>query len=129
MPLDRAGAEVELRADLRIRPAVAGESCDVLLLRRELIARLVEALAHLRAGGQQLVPRAFGERVGVHGDERVVCTPELLACVDASIRAAQPFAIEQPDAGELWTKPGAPQAVDRFAVQALGGLTLAQQCA
>ena len=85
VPLDRAGAEVELGADLRVRSAVAGEPGDVLLLRRELVACLVEALAHLGAGGQQLVPGALGERVGAHGDERVVCAPQLFARVDAPV--------------------------------------------
>src|SRR3954454_14873817 len=36
MPLDGAGAEVELRADLRVRPALAGQPGDELLLGREL---------------------------------------------------------------------------------------------
>src|SRR5215207_10667099 len=47
VPLDRAGAEEELGADLRVRPTVAREPGDVLLLGSELVARVVAALAHL----------------------------------------------------------------------------------
>jgi len=64
MPLDGAGAEEELGADLRVRPPVARQPCDVLLLRRELVARVVPPLAHLLAGGQQLVPGPLGESLG-----------------------------------------------------------------
>src|SRR5205814_1180132 len=127
VPLDGAGAEVELRADLGVRPALAGQPRDELLLGRELVARPRGALAHLRARGEQLVPGAFGERVDAHGDERVVGSLKLLARVDAPTRTTQPLAEEQPAARELGTEPGAPQAIDRLAVQALGRLTLAQQ--
>jgi hypothetical protein len=41
MPLDGAGADEELGADLRVRSAGDGESRDVLLLRCELIAGVV----------------------------------------------------------------------------------------
>ena len=85
------------------------------------------ALAHLLARGEQLMPGAFGERVGAHGDERLVRDPQLLASVDAPALATQPLAVEQAGAGELRTQPGAPEAIDRFAVQALGGLALRQQ--
>ena len=73
------------------------------------------------------MPGAFGERVDAHGDERVVGSLKLLARVDAPTRTTQPLAEEQPAARELGTEPGAPQAIDRLAVQALGRLTLAQQ--
>src|SRR6478736_2557755 len=127
VPLDGARAEEQLRADLRVRPACLGQPRDVLLLGRQLVARLVDALADLAAGGPQLVPGALGETVGAHGDERVMCTPELLASIDAPVRAPQPFAVQQPAAGELGTKSRAAKAVDGFPVEALGGRTLAHQ--
>src|SRR5580765_3942865 len=37
MPFDRARAEEELRADLRVGVPIAGEPGDVLLLRRQLV--------------------------------------------------------------------------------------------
>ena len=127
VPLDGPRAEVELGADLRIRPAVAREPGDVLLLWRELVAGRVEPPAHLRAGGLQLVPGALGERVGAQRDERLVRRAELLAGVDAAIGAPEPFAVEELAAGDLRPESRAPQAVDRLAVQGLGVVALRQQ--
>src|SRR6478752_2049194 len=53
VPLDGARAEEELGADLRVRPPLAREEGDVLLLGRELVAGVLAALAHLLAGGEQ----------------------------------------------------------------------------
>src|SRR4051812_48170039 len=55
VPLDGPRAEVELGADLRIRATVAREPGDQLLLGRQLITRLVDALADLRPRGEKLV--------------------------------------------------------------------------
>src|SRR5215475_9510267 len=63
VPLDRARADEELRADLRIRQAVAGEPGDLLLLRRELLVRAGDALARLLARSQQLAVGSLGERL------------------------------------------------------------------
>src|SRR5436190_18735570 len=64
VPLDRARAEEELRADLLICLPVRGEPRDLLLLRRELAACLVTPFADLFAGREQLAAAALGERVG-----------------------------------------------------------------
>src|SRR3954451_16060241 len=61
VPFDRPRAEEELRADLGVRAPVAREPRDLLLLRRQLVARVVAALAHLLPRRQQLVPGALGE--------------------------------------------------------------------
>ena len=45
----------------------------------------------------------------------------------AAALAAQPFAVEQVRAGELHADAGAAEPVDRLAVEALGGLALAEQ--
>ena len=50
-----------------------------------------------------------------------------VARVDAAVLAAQPLAVEQVRAGELGTQPGPAEPLDRLAVQALGGLAVAQQ--
>src|SRR5580698_10668094 len=63
VPLDRARADEQLRADLRVRQAVAGQPGDLLLLRRELVARVGASLAHLLARGEQLAAGALGERL------------------------------------------------------------------
>ena len=62
--LDGARADEQLRADLGVRAAVAGEPGDLRLLRRERVARLGGALARRLAGGQQLAAGALGERLG-----------------------------------------------------------------
>src|SRR3954453_8675319 len=59
VPLDRARAEEELRADLLICLRVRGEPRDLLLLRGELAACLVAAFAHFLAGGEQLAAGAL----------------------------------------------------------------------
>ena len=66
VPFDGAGAEEQPGADLRVGQAVAGQAGDLLLLGRELVARLDGALAHLLARRQQLAARALGERL--HAD-------------------------------------------------------------
>ena len=54
VPFDRPGGQEQLSADLRISAPVAGQPGDLLLLRREPLAGLSGALAHLLARGNQL---------------------------------------------------------------------------
>src|SRR5215207_5369840 len=127
VPFDGAGAEEELGADLGVRPAGASELGDVLFLRSELVAGVVAALADLLAGGQQLVPRTLGESVRAEREQRLARDPQLLARIDAPALAAQPLPIEQARACELAAHARAGEAVDRLAVQALGGVSLARE--
>ena len=53
MPLDRAWADEQLGADLRVRTPLTSESGDLRLLRGEHVARLDGVLAHRLASGQQ----------------------------------------------------------------------------
>ena len=52
---------------------------------------------------------------------------ELLAGVGAAVLAAQPFAVQKVSASQLGTEPGAAEPFDRLPVQAISGLTLADQ--
>src|SRR5580704_11441911 len=72
VPLDRARADEQLRADLRVRQAVAGQPGDLLLLRRELVARVGASLAHLLARREELAAGALGERLHPDRGEQVV---------------------------------------------------------
>src|SRR5882724_2943233 len=81
VPLDRARAEEELRADLLICLRVRGEPRDLLLLRSELAACLVAPFAHFLAGGEQLAAGTFGECVGAETVEQLIGGAELGACV------------------------------------------------
>ena len=83
-----------------VRPSRASRAMCC-LLRRELVARVVAALAHLLARGQQLVPGALGEAVRAHRQQRLARDAQLLARVDPPALAAQPLAVEQARAGEL----------------------------
>src|SRR6516164_4548046 len=73
MPLDGMDADEEFGADFLVRPAGQGESRNVLLLRCELIAGVVVALADRRAGREQFVSRALGETVRADRAEHVIC--------------------------------------------------------
>src|ERR687898_3229940 len=127
MPFDRAGADEEAGPDLRVGQSVTGEAGDLLLLRRELVARLGGALANLLARGEQLMARSIREPLRAHGREHVVRAAQLVAGVDPPVLAAQPLAIQEVRARELRTQRGAAQPIDRLEIEALGKLALAEQ--
>src|SRR4029077_5473846 len=83
VPFDRARADEQLRADLRVRKALAGEPGDLLLLRRQLPARPGAALPRLLARRQQLAAGALGERLHADRVEQVVGGAQLPARVDS----------------------------------------------
>lgn len=89
VPLDRADAEEQLRADLGVRAPVSGQPGDVLLLGCELVSRGEIALAYLLACGQELPARPLGEPLGSYGRERVVRGSELLTRIDAPALATK----------------------------------------
>ena len=60
VPLDGARADEQLRADLRVRQALACEPGDLLLLRRELLACPGATLVRFLACRQQLAAAAWG---------------------------------------------------------------------
>jgi hypothetical protein len=68
VPFNRAGADEESHADLRVGKSVAGHQGDLPLLSSEFIASLDGALAHLLAGRYELIAGALGE--GLHADRR-----------------------------------------------------------
>src|SRR5690349_6206893 len=116
MPLDGSGADEELGADLGVRQAPDGEARDVLLLRRELIAGVVSALADCLAGRKQLVLGAPREPFGADLVEHLMCRAQLLARVRSALLAPQPLAVEQVPASELESQPRASETRDRLAV-------------
>jgi len=121
VPLHRAGADVELRCDLRVGPPLGGEPGDVRLLGGEFEECVDASPAGGLARRRQLVTRLVGEPVGAHGDEHVVGGVQVGPGVDAAVLATQPLPVEQMGAGQLGTQLGAAEAVDRFAIQVLGG--------
>src|SRR3954447_10486776 len=125
--LDRAGADEEPGADLGVGEAAAREARDLRLSRREPLPRFGGASAWGLAGGLQLARGAFGERLEAHRREHLVRSAQLLASVQAPFLAAQPFSVEQMGAGEVDPDARAREPLDRLAVEALGGLVLAEQ--
>src|SRR5262245_46559196 len=83
--------------------------------------------AHPLARGQQLTPGTLRERLHTNRSEQFACRSQLGARIDAAILAAQPLPVQQLAAGKLWAEARAPQALDRFAVRALGGLAPGEQ--
>jgi hypothetical protein len=101
VPLDGAGGQEELGADLGVGAALDGEPGDRGLLRGELGRRRRRALADGLAGGGQLALRALGEGGGADRGQQLVRGPQLLAGLRAAVLAAQPLAVEQVGAAEL----------------------------
>ena len=99
VPLDGAGAEVELRADLGVRAALAGQPRDELLLGRELVARLGVRLRTFAPWRAARAGRARRTRRRPSTRTRRVRPAQLLARVDATALTAQPLAEEQPRCG------------------------------
>ncbi len=124
MPFDGAVADEELRADFLIRPAFSGKSRDVLLMRRELIARVLTALADRLAGGHQLAACALGETVCANRGQQVVRTAQLLARVNPTVCATQPLAERQSSTSQVRPHSTLAEPVDRLAVEVFGRLPI-----
>src|SRR5580704_19781185 len=79
------------------------------------------------AVARQLDARPFGERRGADRVEDLVRAGELVAGVAPAPLAAQPLAVEKAGAGQVHPQASAAEAVDRLAVQVLGGCPVADQ--
>jgi hypothetical protein len=121
VPLHGAAADEQLCGDLLVGSSLAGQLGDLLLLRSQVGAGVIAALARLFAGCLELSPRAFGEGLGAHGGERVQRGPKLVAGIDPPLLPAQPFAVDQAGAGQVGRHPGLAQQLDRLAVLLFGG--------
>src|SRR3954462_7672641 len=128
MPLHGPRAQEQPRRDLRIRQTLTGQRRDLPLLRGQVVARLDRTLAHLLASRLKLSACASGESLHPDRCELVVGGMELHTRVDPAVLSAHPLAVEQMSPGELGTKTGPCQSLDRLTMQALGTLTLAQEC-
>src|SRR5690349_16596306 len=127
MPLDGARAEKEPRTDLRVRQPLAGESRDLLLLRRQLISRVGRSLAGLHAGGRQLAAGALGEGLHPRLAEHPVRRTQLLARFQPPTLPAQPFSVEEVRSRVFAGHTRAAEAFDRVTVEGLRHLGRAQE--
>ena len=108
VPLGRACADEQLRADLRVRQALTREPGDLLLLRRELLACAKRALPGLLACRQQLAAGALGERLHANRRELLIGGPQPFARIEPSALPAQPLPVDQMRAGQIRTQPCTP---------------------
>jgi hypothetical protein len=120
MPLDRAWAEEELRADLRVRQSFRCELCDLRLLRGQLISCFVRALAGRLAGRSELTSCALREPGNAHLAEHVVRRTQVRAGVEPTALASHPLAVQEMGTCEVRTSPRTAEALDGFGVQRLG---------
>src|SRR4051812_40978252 len=125
--LDRPRADEEPSADLVIGEAFAREPRDLQLLGGQILARLGRAPARPLARGQQLTRHALRERLDIHGREHLLCDAQVLAGLQPTALAAQPFAVLEVGAGELDSDPRAAEPLDRLAVQRVSDVALAHE--
>src|SRR5262249_32297838 len=115
VPLNGASAQEQLRANLWVGAAVAGEASYLHLLRCELILRLDSAPAHLFACRQELSACTLAKRLHPDRTEHVVGCAQLIPSVDTPPLGAQPLAVEKMCTRKLRTDVGTAQPIDRFA--------------
>ena len=96
---DGGGADEQLRGDLRVGGAVAGQPGDQRFLRGQGIWRLDGLRPGVPAGRPQLDAGPFGKRRGADRVEDLVRAAELIAGVTPAPLAAQPLAVDQVGAG------------------------------
>jgi hypothetical protein len=117
MVLDGAWADEQLTGDFSVRGSLRGKARDLLLLRRELIARVHGPFAGALAGRQQLAFGAARECLGAHACERLMRGAQMVSGVEAAPFASQPLPVKKVSPGELEPNPGTGEVHDRFAVQ------------
>ena len=99
--LHGARADEELRADLRVRVAVARQPRDLELLGRQRIPVVGRDPARGLTGGEELAARPLCEPVGTHVAEALVCDTQLLARVDPTVLAPEPLSVHEPAPRQL----------------------------
>jgi len=128
MPLDRAGADEQLRGNLGVGASFPRQPDDVLLLRGELAVGADLAFADLLAGGEQLTARPLGEGLGPDRGEQVIGGTELVPGVEPPVLATEPLTKKQVGSGQLRPKLGAAEPLDRLGVAVLRLPAFADQC-
>src|SRR6202035_5725586 len=97
------------------------------ILGRELVQCVHGPFAGTLACRQQLAFGAARERLGAHAGERLKRGAQLLSGVEAATFAAQPLPVKQVSPGELESRSGTGEVLDRLAVHPLCDLALAEQ--
>jgi hypothetical protein len=93
----------------------------------QVVTGLDGPFAGVLAGRLELDPGSLGRRFHAELRESLVGGSQLIARVAPAALAAQPFAVQEMTTGELDADAGAGEALDRLAIERLGGFPVAQQ--
>ena len=90
---------------------------------------LVSSAAPARSfpGGQQLTPRAIGERLGSDAVERAVGGAQVFTRIHAAVEAAKPFAVDELGSALIRSKATVSQSLDSLLVERFGRGAVRQQ--
>jgi len=125
--LDRARADEKPSRDLPIGQPLSHQARDLGLLRSQLIERLGAPLAGVLAGRLELDAGALGERLDAGVGEKFVGDPQLLAGVEATATAPQPFAIQEMRPSQLDADARSSEPCYRFLIVRLGVVVFGEQ--
>src|SRR5258708_17014698 len=95
VPFDGVRADEQVRTDLLVRQAVAGQPRDLRLLAGQLVTRADRLPACLLAGCEQFPASPFAEGLRTHSSEHLMSGAEVPPCVDAPVHPTQPLAVAQ----------------------------------
>src|SRR4029077_1798212 len=115
--VDRVRADKQLSGDLSVGATFRRKSCDLRLLRSELVSRIRGPPPGTLPRRLQLAMCALGERVHAEVVEHLVSDPQLPASVRVTTLTSEPLAVKKTRAREFWTKPRTAQSFDRLAVE------------
>ena len=107
---------IQLGADFWVGSSLQSETGYLLLLGREVIARVLSSLADCLARRPQLMEGTFGERQHPDFSEHVVGAAELVSCIHAAVLATQPLTVEQVRTGVLGPERSPAEAFDGLAI-------------
>src|SRR6516225_7173230 len=93
----------------------------------EFVRRRDISFANLLAGGEKLVARPFGKRLGSDCRECVIRSPELLARIYTPTLAAKPLAVQQVSSGDLRAGRRARESLYGRDVPMLGGVAFGHE--
>ena len=125
--LDGGRADEQLSGDFSIGVSLRHQARNLGLLGRELVECVHGPFAGTLACRQQLALGAVRERLGARAGERLKRGAQMLSGVEAAAFAAEPLPVKKVSPGELESRTGTGEVIDRLAVQTLGALALAQQ--
>src|SRR3954451_3069481 len=117
---DRAMREEQLPADLAVRQALRRELCDLHLLRRQLITRVVHTVPAAFPRRAQLAPRLLPPRAAPECVERVARRPQNGPRFGDTAPAPEPLAVRQLDSCALERPAG--QVARQRLVEAIAGV-------